>query len=100
MTAFHGRGTWPGTLIDNHDKMRPLVRFHRLGIASDTGRQRRPDLATISLLTIRVIPIIFYGDEQYLTRCTDCGPRYLEFCQVAPERTSMGMTMIPTAALV
>jgi hypothetical protein len=72
----------------------------QVGIASDTGRQRRPDLATILWLTIRVIPIIFYGDKQYLTRYTDCDPRYLEFCQVAPERTSMDTTMIPTAALV
>jgi cyclomaltodextrin glucanotransferase len=65
--------------------MRTLVRFHKLGITNDTERQRRMDLATVLLLTVRGIPSIFYGDEQYLARYKDCEPRRPEFCQVDPE---------------
>lgn len=85
VAAFHGRDTWQGTFIDNHDQMRTLVRLQKLGIASDTERQRRMDLATALLLTVRGIPIIFYGDEQYLARYADCDPRHPEYCEVAPE---------------
>lgn len=85
VAAFHGRDTWQGTFIDNHDQMRTLVRLHKLGIASDTEQQRRMDLATVLLLTVRGIPIILYGNEQYLARYEDCDPRHPEYCQVAPE---------------
>jgi cyclomaltodextrin glucanotransferase len=85
VAAFHGRDTWQGTFIDNHDQMRTLVRLHKLGIDSETDRQRRMDLATVLLLTVRGIPILFYGDEQYLARYVDCDPRHPDYCDVAPE---------------
>jgi hypothetical protein len=65
--------------------MRTLVRLHKLGIESETERQRRMDLATVLLLTVRGIPILFYGDEQYLARYVDCDPRHPDYCDVAPE---------------
>ena len=48
-------------------------------------RYRRMDFATSLLLTVRGIPIIFYGDEQYLDRYADCDRRRPEYGQVAPE---------------
>jgi cyclomaltodextrin glucanotransferase len=65
--------------------MRTLVRLHKLCVASEMERQRRMDLAAVLLPTVRGIPIIFYGDEQYWARYADCDPRHPEFCQVAPE---------------
>ncbi|MBV8883412.1 MAG: hypothetical protein JO235_05350 [Chroococcidiopsidaceae cyanobacterium CP_BM_RX_35] len=70
VTAFQGRDTWQGTFIDNHDQMRTLVRLQKLGI-DETERDRRMDLATVLLMTVRGIPIIFYGDEQYLVYYDD-----------------------------
>ncbi|MBV9170700.1 MAG: alpha amylase C-terminal domain-containing protein [Chloroflexi bacterium] len=79
-TAFDGRDDWQGTFIDNHDQMRTLVRLQKLGIQSETERERRLDLATVLLMTVRGIPIIFYGDEQYLARYDeghDTPPTYI-----------------------
>jgi cyclomaltodextrin glucanotransferase len=90
VAAFKGRDTWQGTFIDNHDQMRTLVRLHKLGIDSETERQRRMDLATVLLLTVRGIPIILWGDEQYLARYTDCDPRHPENCEVQPEDVNPG----------
>jgi cyclomaltodextrin glucanotransferase len=56
---------WQGTFIDNHDQMRSLVRLKILGVP-DWERPRLLDLATVLLMTVRGIPIIYYGDEQYL----------------------------------
>jgi len=66
VTAFEGRDDWQGTFIDNHDDIRTLVRLKKLGDTSAGDRGRRMDLATVLLLTVRGIPIIMYGDEQYL----------------------------------
>lgn len=68
--AFKGRDTWQGTFIDNHDQMRTMVRLQKLGVP-ESDRKRRLDLATVLLLTVRGIPIIFYGDEQYLAHYDD-----------------------------
>jgi glycosidase len=68
--AFHGRDTWQGTFIDNHDQMRTMVRLEKLGVP-EPDRERRLDLATVLLLTVRGVPIIFYGDEQYLAYYND-----------------------------
>jgi len=84
-TAFHGCDTSQSTFIVSHDQMRTLVRFHKLGITNDTERQRRMDLATVLLLTVSGMLIIFYGDEQSLSRSKDCEPRLPEFRQVDPE---------------
>ncbi|AXC13468.1 Cyclomaltodextrin glucanotransferase [Acidisarcina polymorpha] len=66
VTAFEGRDTWQGTFIDNHDQIRTMVRLDKIGICSEAERERRMDLATVLLMTVRGIPIIYYGDEQYL----------------------------------
>ena len=68
--AFRGRDDWQGTFIDNHDQMRTLVRLQKLGVPSPE-RERRLDLATVLLLTVRGIPILYYGDEQYLAHYDD-----------------------------
>ncbi len=90
VAAFHGRDTWQGTFIDNHDQMRTLVRLHKLGVDSETERQRRMDLAAVLLLTVRGIPIILWGDEQYLARYADCDPGHPENCEVPPEDVNPG----------
>ncbi len=64
--AFNGRDTWQGTFLDNHDQIRTLVRLQKLGLNDETERQQRMDLGTVLLMTVRGIPIIYYGDEQYL----------------------------------
>jgi cyclomaltodextrin glucanotransferase len=64
------------------------VRLHKLGITSETERQRRMDLATVLLLTVRGIPIILYGDEQYLARYVDCDLRHPENCEVPPDQVN------------
>ncbi len=71
VAAFEGRDTWQGTFIDNHDQMRTMVRLQKLGIQPERERERRLDLATVLLMTVRGIPIIFYGDEQYLAHYQD-----------------------------
>ena len=68
--AFDGRDDWQGTFIDNHDQMRTVVRLHKLGVGVEDS-DRRLDLATVLLMTVRGIPIILYGDEQYLGRDAD-----------------------------
>jgi cyclomaltodextrin glucanotransferase len=50
--------------------MRTLVRLQKLGVG-DGERKRRVDLGTVLLLTVRGVPIIFYGDEQYLANYDD-----------------------------
>lgn len=66
VAAFAGRDDWQGTFIDNHDQIRTLVRLKKLGDGSEVDRDRRMDLASVLLLTVRGIPIMMYGDEQYL----------------------------------
>jgi glycosidase len=66
VSAFGGRDTWQGIFIDNHDQIRTMVRLDKIGITSEDERERRMDLATVLLMTVRGIPIIYYGDEQYL----------------------------------
>jgi glycosidase len=69
--AFNGRDTWQGTFLDNHDQIRTLVRLQKLGIDEELERRQRMDLGTVLLMTIRGIPIIYYGDEQYLAQYDD-----------------------------
>lgn len=64
--SFNGRDTWQGTFLDNHDQIRTLVRLAKLGVTDETEREQRMDLGSVLLMTIRGIPIIYYGDEQYL----------------------------------
>ena len=71
--AFNGRDTWQGTFIDNHDQVRTMVRLQKLGVTSETEREQRMDLATVLLMTVRGIPIIYYGDEQYLAYYNSSG---------------------------
>jgi glycosidase len=71
VSAFKGRDTWQGTFIDNHDQIRTLVRLQKLGLSNETERNQRMDLASVLLLTVRGIPIIYYGDEQYLAHYND-----------------------------
>lgn len=71
VAAFKGRDTWQGAFIDNHDQMRTMVRLQKLGVKPESERARRLDLATVLLMTVRGIPIIFYGDEQYLAHYND-----------------------------
>jgi cyclomaltodextrin glucanotransferase len=71
VVGFQGRDTWQGTFIDNHDQIRTLVRLQKLGLNDASERQRRMDLATVLLMTVRGIPIIYYGDEQYLAYYND-----------------------------
>ncbi len=66
ITAFHGRDSWQGTFLDNHDQIRTLGRLKIIGVADEAERERRMDLGTVLLMTLRGIPIIYYGDEQYL----------------------------------
>ena len=68
--AFGGRDTWLGIFIDNHDQIRTMVRLDKIGVTSENERERRMDLATTLLMTVRGIPIIYYGDEQYLADYT------------------------------
>lgn len=79
ITAFHGRDDWQGTFIDNYDQMRSIVRLHKLGVGVEESK-RRLDLATVLLMTVRGIPMILYGDEQYLGRDADNAvpiPKYI-----------------------
>jgi glycosidase len=101
VVCFHKRDTWQGTFIDNPDQIRTMVRLEKLGVGREIERERRMDMATVLLLTIRGIPIILYGDEQYLARYADCAPRHPEHCEVAAENVNssnddpynrMGMT--------
>ncbi len=69
--AFNGRDTWQGTFIDNHDQIRSLVRLQKLGLSDEAERRQRMDLVTVLLMTVRGIPIIYYGDEQYLAHYND-----------------------------
>jgi cyclomaltodextrin glucanotransferase len=69
-SAFAGRDDWQSTFIDNHDQMRTLVRLQKLGVG-DREQRRRMDLAMVLLMTVRGVPIIFYGDEQYLANYDD-----------------------------
>jgi cyclomaltodextrin glucanotransferase len=69
--AFEGRDTWQGTFIDNHDQMRTMVRLRKLGYTDENEQKERMDLATVLLMTVRGIPIIYYGDEQYLADYND-----------------------------
>lgn len=71
VSAFNGRDTWQGTFLDNHDQIRTLVRLQKLGLADATERERRMDLGSVLLMTVRGIPIIYYGDEQYLAYYDD-----------------------------
>jgi glycosidase len=64
--AFKGRDDWQGTFIDNHGEIRTMTRLDKIGVPTETERRQRMDLATVLLLTVRGIPIIYYGDEQYL----------------------------------
>jgi glycosidase len=64
--AFKGRDDWQGSFIDNHDEIRTMTRLDKIGVPTETERRQRMDLATVLLLTVRGIPIIYYGDEQYL----------------------------------
>ena len=70
VAAFNGRDDWQGTFIDNHDQMRTLVRLQKLGV-EEAERDRCIDLATVLLMTVRGIPVIYYGDEQYLAYYDD-----------------------------
>jgi cyclomaltodextrin glucanotransferase len=70
VVAFNGRDTWQGTFLDNHDQIRTMVRLQKLGVP-DTERQQRMDVGTVLLMTLRGIPIIYYGDEQYLAHYND-----------------------------
>jgi cyclomaltodextrin glucanotransferase len=69
--AFNGRDTWQGTFIDNHDQIRTLVRLQKLGLNDEAERRQRMDLASVLLTTVRGIPIVYYGDEQYLAYYKD-----------------------------
>jgi glycosidase len=69
--AFNGRDTWQGTFIDNHDQIRTMVRLRKLGLTDENEQKERMDLATVLLMTVRGIPIIYYGDEQYLAFYND-----------------------------
>ena len=64
--AFNGNDDWTGTFIDNHDQIRTMTRLEAIGVPTETERRQRMDLATVLLMTVRGIPIIYYGDEQYL----------------------------------
>ena len=64
--AFHGDDDWMGTFLDNHDEIRTMTRLDKIGVSNETERRERMDLATVMLMTVRGIPIIYYGDEQYL----------------------------------
>ena len=79
VSAFDGRDDWQGTIIDNYDQMRSIVRLHKLGVGVEESK-RRLDLATVLLMTVRGIPMILYGDEQYLGRDADNAipiPKYI-----------------------
>ena len=67
--AFKGRDDWMGTFLDNHDEIRTMTRLKVLNVPTETERRQRMDLGTGLLMTVRGIPIIYYGDEQYLP-CT------------------------------
>jgi cyclomaltodextrin glucanotransferase len=70
VAAFDGRDDWQGTFIDNHDQMRTIVRLHKLGV-TEAESKRALDLATVLLMTVRGIPIIMWGDEQYIAHYDD-----------------------------
>ncbi len=71
MLAFNGGDTWQGTFLDNHDQIRTMVRLQKIGINDETERRQRMDLGIVLLMTVRGIPIIYYGDEQYLAHYND-----------------------------
>lgn len=71
VSAFNGRDTWQGTFLDNHDQIRTMVRLQKLGVNDETERRQRMDLGIVLLMTVRGIPIIYYGDEQYLAHYND-----------------------------
>jgi glycosidase len=67
LNAENNNFSWPNdlvTFIDNHDQPRLLSIYNN---------QNRLNEATAFLLTCRGIPIIYYGDEQYLHNDTGGG---------------------------
>src|SRR5215467_6143786 len=76
ITAFRGRDDWMGTFLDNHDEIRTMTRLYVLGVPTETERQKRMDLGSVLLMTVRGIPIIYYGDEQYLATYNAPGVTY------------------------
>ena len=70
VSAFKGRDSWQGTFLDNHDQIRTMLRLQKLGVKDEASEQRM-DLGSVLLMTIRGIPIIYYGDEQYLAHYDD-----------------------------
>lgn len=66
VAAFQGRDDWMGTFLDNHDEIRTMTRLYVLSVPTETEREQRMDLGIVLLMTVRGIPIIYYGDEQYL----------------------------------
>ena len=66
VAAFKGRDDWTGTFLDNHDEIRTMTRLYVLGVPTESEREQRMNLGTVLLMTVRGIPIIYYGDEQYL----------------------------------
>jgi cyclomaltodextrin glucanotransferase len=66
IAAFKGRDDWMGTFLENHDEIRTMTRLYVLHVPTETERRQRMDLGTVLLMTVRGIPIIYYGDEQYL----------------------------------
>jgi glycosidase len=69
--AFNDRDTFQGTFLDNHDQIRTMVRLRKLGLTDETEQERRMDLGMVLLMTVRGVPIIYYGDEQYLAYYDD-----------------------------
>lgn len=61
--AFQGRDDWMGTFLDNHDEIRTMTRLKVLNVPTEAERRQRMDLGTVLLMTVRGIPIIYYGDE-------------------------------------
>ena len=64
MDAVYQRANELVTFIDNHDMPRFL---------SVVPEPRKLDLALVLLMTLRGVPCLFYGTEQYLHDDTSCG---------------------------
>ncbi len=78
ITAFQGNDLWQTIFLDNHDARRTPVYLRTTQATkpnnSDYGRgfsqskaERRVDMALAILMTLRGIPVIYYGTEHYAT---------------------------------
>ncbi|MBV8828933.1 MAG: hypothetical protein JO108_06850 [Acidobacteriaceae bacterium] len=68
--TFDFRGV-PRTRYVARDIFEPWCAFQKIKVTDETEREQRMDLGSVLLMAVRGIPIMHYGDEQYLAYYND-----------------------------